>query len=87
MLPRRILNNITKYARATKVMINICLEKDQVFMEIQDNGIGFDQTNIKPTSLGMHIMQERADAIEASFGVESHPGQGTTVSLEWNADR
>ena len=78
------LNNIIKYARATQVEIKIRLEIGQISMEIRDNGIGFDPSTVKPTSLGMKIMRERADAIHAHFGITSLPGKGTTVRLNWN---
>jgi signal transduction histidine kinase len=55
-------------------------------MEIRDNGIGFDPTAVRATSLGMRIMRERADAIHAHIKISSAPGQGTTVSLDWNED-
>ena len=42
----------------------------------KDNGIGFDQTAVKPTSLGMRIMRERAEAIHAHLNISSSPGQG-----------
>jgi len=80
------LNNIMKYARATQVEIQLIMECCDVHMEIKDNGIGFDQTAIRPTSLGMRIMHERADAIHAHLEISSRPGQGTLVSLEWNED-
>jgi nitrate/nitrite-specific signal transduction histidine kinase len=31
-------------------------------------------------------MRERADAIHAHIKISSAPGQGTTVSLDWNED-
>ena len=80
------LNNIVKYARASQVDIQIRLECCNVHMEIKDNGIGFDPAAVKPTSLGMRIMRERADAIHAHLNISSTPGQGTTVSLNWNED-
>ena len=78
------LNNIVKYARATRVEINVRLEDDQVHMEIKDNGIGFDPTSVKPTSLGLRIMRERSEAIHAQVQITSEPGLGTTVSLDWH---
>jgi signal transduction histidine kinase len=80
------LNNVVKYARATQVEIKFRQECCNVHLEIQDNGIGFDQASIKPTSLGMRIMRERAEAIRAHFKVSSLPGRGTTVSVDWNED-
>ncbi|MGE5777229.1 MAG: sensor histidine kinase, partial [Chloroflexota bacterium] len=49
-----------------------------------DNGIGFDMTAAKPTSLGMHIMRERAEAIGADFHISSTPGAGTCLEVIWN---
>ncbi len=80
------LNNIVKYARATLIEIQLRQECCNVHLEIRDNGIGFDSASIKPTSLGMRIMRERADAIHAKFRITSRSGQGTTVSLGWNED-
>jgi signal transduction histidine kinase len=33
----------------------------------------------------MRIMRERAEAIQADFEVSSKPGEGTHVSVTWNA--
>jgi PAS domain S-box-containing protein len=80
------LNNIVKYSHASNIDIMIRLGSGQAHMEIIDNGIGFDQKAIKPTSLGMHIMRDRADAIHASLQILSVPGNGTRVKLDWNDD-
>ena len=78
------LNNVVKYARASRVEISVRLAKDQVHMEIRDNGAGFDPARIKPTSLGLRIMAERAETIHARLQITSQPGRGTTVSLDWH---
>ena len=78
------LNNIVKYSRATQVNINLIISCVGLHMEINDNGTGFDIKEMKPTSLGMRIMRERAQAIGADFQLTSKPGKGTTVSVTWN---
>ncbi len=78
------LNNIVKYARAKQVRIELTLSKAGVHMEIRDNGIGFDSRKITPTSLGMRIMQERAQSIGADLDVITMPGEGTAVRVTWN---
>jgi signal transduction histidine kinase len=78
------LNNVVKYARATRVEIKVRLEASQVHMEVRDNGIGFDPSRVQATSLGLRIMRERAEAIHADLQVTSQPGLGTKVSLEWH---
>ncbi len=78
------LNNVFKYARATRVDVNLFLSPSCVRFEVCDNGIGFDTSTLKATSLGMRIMHERAEAIGADFRVSSTPGAGTCIELIWN---
>ncbi len=78
------LNNVFKYARATLVNVNLFVSETMVHFETCDNGIGFDMSTSKPTSLGMRIMRERAEAIGADFQISSTLGSGTCVGVTWN---
>jgi PAS domain S-box-containing protein len=78
------LNNVFKYARATQVNVSLFLFPTGLRFEVCDNGIGFDMSTNKPTSLGMRIMRERAEAIGADFHISSTPGSGTCVEVIWN---
>ena len=80
------LNNIVKYARATQVTIALNLSCCHVDLEISDNGVGFDLSTIKPTSLGLRIMRERAETICAQLQINSAPRNGTQVSVIWDED-
>jgi len=55
----------------------------RVLLSIQDDGRGFDPTQIPHNRLGLGIMQERAQAIGANLTVESQPGHGTQVTVLW----
>lgn len=78
------LNNVFKYARATQVDVNLFILTNSVRFAVCDNGIGFDMSTSKPTSLGLSIMRERAEAIGADFQITSQPGSGTCVEVTWN---
>ena len=80
------LNNVFKYARASQVDVNLFMTENKVHFATCDNGIGFDMTTVRPTSLGMRIMRERAEAIGAEFCITSSPGAGTCVEVTWHAD-
>ena len=72
-----------KYARATQVNVSLFLLPGGLRFEVCDNGLGFDISTTKPTSLGMRIMRERAEAIGADLKVSSSPGSGTCIELIW----
>ncbi|NTW11771.1 MAG: PAS domain S-box protein [Anaerolineales bacterium] len=78
------LNNVFKYARATQVNVGLFLSATGLRFEVCDNGIGFDMSASKPTSLGMRIMRERAEAIGADLYISSTPGSGTCLELIWD---
>jgi signal transduction histidine kinase len=52
-------------------------------LEVFDDGVGFDMSASKPTSLGMRIMRERAEAIGAELSIKSKPGEGVCLDLIW----
>lgn len=78
------LSNIRKHAMASRVEVRLQDQQDFV-LTIHDNGMGFDDKILLKKSeshVGIHIMRERAQRIEASLNVTSVPGTGTTVVLQ-----
>ncbi|MCA9838351.1 MAG: GAF domain-containing sensor histidine kinase [Trueperaceae bacterium] len=79
------MHNVAKHARAEAVAINVGTTADQqAFVEIKDNGLGFDLTSVtgKVTSaggLGLKQMQERIEALGGDFLIETQVGMGTRV--------
>jgi len=78
------LNNIIKHAQASSVVIRLEWVDQQLVLTISDNGKGFDPTLTKPASLGMNIMRERAEAINANLNIESSIGAGTRIQVVWS---
>ena len=54
-------------------------------LRISDNGCGIDLSNANANQLGLSIMRERAHEIGAVLSIDSQPGQGTQVTVEWVA--
>ena len=86
-ITQEALNNINKHAQARRVTVRVQQQEQatgpQITLEIQDDGVGFDLVAAAPTSLGLGIMRERAEQINATLEIQSAPGQGTTVRLRW----
>jgi signal transduction histidine kinase len=79
------LNNIAKHAHAAHVDVTGQYDDGIISLQISDDGSGFDTDAVEPTSLGLSVMQERAQEIGATLSVQSAPGQGTQVALTWAA--
>jgi PAS domain S-box-containing protein len=82
-IAQEALNNISKHARATQVNINLTFHETVVILTVSDNGRGFLVEQPKSGSLGLKIMAERAEKINAHFNIESQPGIKTTLTVEW----
>ena len=87
-IAQEALNNTRKHSRASQVDIDLRFSHKQVRMMVRDNGSGFDTKQaLKKSgsqgSLGLMSMRERASLIGAKLSIESKPGNGTTVRVDW----
>ena len=77
------LHNVMRHSGADEALVRLESTESLLRLTIRDNGSGFDpETAIRPTSLGLLSMRERAAAIGASLTIVSRPGGGTAIILE-----
>lgn len=76
---KEAINNIGKYAKATKVTISATTSGKKIHIKIKDDGIGFDPLLIKRGN-GLVNMQERASHLHAKLEVYTSEN-GTTIEL------
>jgi signal transduction histidine kinase len=72
------LNNVAKYAEASRVKVGLADEDGELQFRIVDDGRGFD-TNVTDYGTGLQGMADRLDAVGGTLDVRSEPGRGTTV--------
>jgi signal transduction histidine kinase len=75
------IHNIVKHAHATQVGLALDCSADQVCLEIEDNGVGFDPRADFPGHLGLQSMRERAAGCGGTLQIDSLTGQGTKLQL------
>jgi PAS domain S-box-containing protein len=80
------LNNIGKYAQATRVTASVRLDDGHVSLTVEDDGRGFDPADVSMGNsgrkgLGLAIMRERASMLGGVFDLRSEKGRGTSISL------
>ena len=88
-IAQEALNNVVQHAGATKVEVNLHFQKmgktHRVEMTIHDDGRGFDPDSIPMGHLGVEIMRERAESIDADLQIISERGKGATIRATWPA--
>lgn len=76
------LTNITRYAKAKKVITTLNIHAHNIEVSIEDDGIGFDKNELKTRrSFGIMGMKERVSSLEGKFEIVSGKGEGTRVSI------
>lgn len=83
---KEAVNNAVKYSGASELLILLKEEQNALYMQVKDNGTGFDTTKNFSGS-GIPNMHSRADRINADLQIHSAPGHGTSVSVTLPAIR
>jgi len=77
------LNNLVRYAQAKKVTVDIQLVNNWIFLEINDNGVGFDLNHARTAGcMGLQNMEQRARQLGGRLEIDSTPGVGTRIRAE-----
>ncbi|HEX7844270.1 MAG TPA: two-component regulator propeller domain-containing protein [Chitinophagaceae bacterium] len=82
LLFKEAVNNVAKYACATNVFMSIRNNENILQLTIRDDGNGFDSSAVSPGN-GLINMRQRAALMKARFSIESIPGKGTLIELEF----
>ena len=86
---QELLNNVARHAHAAKVRVELALRGDQLSVLVTDDGDGFDSARPAGTDMpvresrGLRGLRERTERLGGRYRIESAPGQGTAVRLEW----
>jgi PAS domain S-box-containing protein len=83
---RELLTNVVKHARASKVDISIAKEGPFMYIQVVDDGVGFDPAEKGPragksSGYGLFSIRERLTSLGGLVKINSLPGHGTRVSI------
>ncbi|HYH16194.1 MAG TPA: sensor histidine kinase, partial [Flavisolibacter sp.] len=74
------LNNVVKHAQAKQVEITLETNADSIFLEIIDDGIGFDPTKMRK-GLGLTNIRNRAELFAGKVDLITAEGKGCRVKV------
>ena len=77
------VRNAFAHAEARVVRLSGVVDRDKGWLEIADDGTGFDAGIPAEGHFGVMGMQERAQKVGAQLDIASEPGRGTRVSVTW----
>lgn len=83
-IAREGIMNAVKHADPTDVSVSVTEQGEDIVLQLDDNGSGFDAGAPGPEGhYGMAMMRERAKVGGGSFDVRSAVGEGTTITVRF----
>ncbi|MBN1179914.1 MAG: sensor histidine kinase [Anaerolineae bacterium] len=83
---QEILTNAREYSKASNVQLTVDMGDDRVYVAAEDNGSGFEMTELTGGSIGeemgIETLRDRIEMLQGKFQIESTPGRGTRVIFE-----
>lgn len=80
--------NVIQHADATSATISLVADDSVLRFTVADDGSGFDpdlvalDSHRRSDSFGLHATRERVDQLGGVLTVDTHPGEGTSLTVE-----
>ena len=79
---RELLINTVKHANAKKVKVSIHKVDDQIYVSIEDNGVGFDPAEVaSKATFGLFSIRQRLEQLGGFLEIDSEPGGGSRFTM------
>lgn len=75
------LSNACQHSRSKTVRLSLVEKAQQIVLEVQDRGIGFNPEGLADEHFGLEGIRERARLLGGQVEIKSEPGSGTLVRL------
>ncbi|GAA1545739.1 hypothetical protein GCM10009741_56510 [Kribbella lupini] len=84
-IAREAALNAVRHGGAERVGIRLGEDGEGRYLEVSDDGTGFEpeRRTAKEPGFGLISMRERAAALPGTFRIDSRPGGGTEVTVRW----
>ncbi|MEO1031746.1 MAG: sensor histidine kinase [Bacteroidota bacterium] len=81
---QELITNVVKHAEASEATIHLTNHEDSINIMVEDNGKGFNPSQITKTKKGMGIssIDKRAEHLDGQLTIESERNKGTTVIID-----
>ena len=80
---QELLQNTVKHSRASHVLVQLNCHGDMISINVEDNGIGFDDTSSTTREgMGLRGIRSRLKSLNGTVSIHNNPGGGASVYIE-----
>lgn len=77
---QELLTNSLKHARANEILIQINTEEDDLVIQYEDDGVGFDQDTVHK-GMGLENIISRITYLHGNISIDTRQGEGISVLI------
>lgn len=79
---RELLFNVVKHAGVKSAQVRVKpVNPDSIQIEVEDQGVGFDPSQVKPSGFGLFSIRDRVDFLGGQAEISSARGTGSLIRL------
>lgn len=80
-ISQELVNNIVKHAQATEAHLQLFRKREQIVVQVRDNGKGFRYKKIERNGLGLRTIEDRVRLLNGNFAITSPKTGGTSITI------
>lgn len=77
---QELVTNSIRHGKSSEILVQISKEKNLLLIDVEDNGIGFEQDKIQ-RNLGLNNIEMRVKSLNGTIKTNSKLGEGTETSI------
>lgn len=78
-IAQEAVNNALKHAEASEIRIGLAQQDQTLVLEVEDDGVGIEDSTAPSPGLGLRVMRYRARLIGGTLAISPSPAGGTCV--------
>lgn len=81
---REAISNGIRHGKAGRIEVNLSINKENTFLEIKDNGKGFDIRRLKDNEergIGLDNMNDLVNSLDGDMNIDSKDDKGTRIRI------
>lgn len=78
---QELLVNTIKHAKASEILVQLNGNNEEIIIQYEDDGIGFDPENLKRKGMGLENIKSRINYLKGSMSIDSEHGKGISVLI------
>lgn len=78
---QELFHNALKHSNANEILLQINYDEEEIVIQFEDDGIGFDIENLQRKGMGLENINSRVNYLKGSVSIDSNPGDGTSYLI------